>query len=350
MGNRIASMHGAATVSEQPSMNAARPDSLHQFIGQTRLVSIVRTSVSAAHKLNGPFPHSLVGGAPGLGKTTLAALIAQEMGVRFLPVSPDNLTDANSVRRALAELDDSGYDKRGEIAGRIAPSVVFLDEAHRLSRQAQEVLYSAIEDRVVESALKNPITGILEVRREWVPCFSLIAATNRPCDLTTPFKDRLRLHLHLEPYTAEEGAIIARQTLARLGLRNGEKSAEMIAARGRNVPRRIIGICEYVRDVCVARDTGLASPAVCEEAFLALGLDPLGLGRQETKYLKYLALTQKAVGIHTLAALLGEESRSVEESIEPFLIEKGFIEKSSRGRVISAAGKEYVRQNHGAAV
>jgi len=309
-------------------------------------VQLARTSVLAAQRQNLPFPHALLTGAAGLGKTTLAGIIAHEMGVRLIPVNPDHLTDASAVRRVLALVDHTGYDAKGAVAGVLKASVVVLDEAHRLSRQAQELFYGALEDRIIESAVKHPITGELEVRREWVPCFTLLAATNRPSDLTAAFKDRLRLQLHFEAYTPEEAAHIARQCLNRYGLSCGAQAAALIAARGRGVPRKIIGICEFVRDVCAAQNTRHASPELCAAAFLTLGIDPAGLTRQEVKYLRYLALTGKCVGILTLAALLGEDQRGIEENFEPYLIERGYIEKSPRGRIITAAGRAHLKAHH----
>lgn len=329
------------------SLNEIRPTTLGGFIGQSQLKSIVHIAVTASRKSNEPVSHALLSGPPGLGKTTMAQIIAKERGVGFLTVAADALTDSMSVRRMLADVSYDGYDAKGQVTGNILPTVVFLDEAHRLPRQGQELLYSALEDRVVEVIAKNPLTGRTEAKREWVPKFTLIAATSRPADLTTAFRDRLRLHLQFEPYPFEDSYNIARGTLAKLRLRAGETAWGAIARRGRGVPRKIVAICEMVRDVVIMRNGCYITESVLGEAFTALNIDPIGLTRQEVRVLGHLAQSGKPVGIRTIADLLGEDERAVETSVEPYLISSGLITRTAKGRVLTEVGLQHLRVCHG---
>ena len=327
---------------------APRPERLDDFVGQNHLKRLIRTAADSSRKRNAPFPHALITGAAGLGKTSLARLIATEMGVGFIPVTAEALQDSAAVKGLLSRLDDTGYDRQGHAAGTIKPSVLFMDEAHRLPRQSQELLYGCIEDRVLDTRVRDPLTGLMKPVREWVPHFTLVAATNRPADLTPSFRDRLRLFLRLEPYDEKDSSRIARQALTRMGIRCGATPAALIAARGRGIPRRIIGVCEQIRDIAVSTGKSSATPAICGKAFEALGLDALGLGRQDIELLRHLALSVgQPVGLKTLASLVGEDERVLEEAIEPYLLSKGLLARTSRGRAIAPAGLEHLRQYHG---
>ena len=349
MVNRVSSLipnrTGENGVGVFPAL--CRPESLEEFIGQSHLKALIRTAVSSARHRNAPFPHALISGAAGLGKTSIAKLIATEMGVDFVPTTAESLDDSAAVKGLLSRLDGSGHDSRGQAVGQIRPTVLFIDEAHRLNRHSQELLYSCIEDRVVDVRIRDPLSGLTKSVREWVPFFTLIAATNRPGDLTTSFRDRLRLNLRIESYGDKDSTQIARQSLIKMGLKCSPKTAALIAARGRGVPRRILGLCEQVRDIAVSKNKSSVSPAICAKAFDALGIDPLGLTRQDVEVLRYLAQSVgQPLGLQTLASLLGEDQRALEEAIEPFLLAKGLIARTQRGRTLTATGMEYLRQHH----
>ena len=351
MVNRVASLVPSRVETKESGVGVipaqCRPDSLEEFIGQDHLKSLIRTGVKSARQRNAPFPHSLISGAAGLGKTSLAKLVAAEMGVGFVPTTAEALDDSAAVKGLLSRLDSAGHDGRGQTVGQIRPTVLFIDEAHRLNRQSQELLYACIEERVIDVRVRDPLSGLMKPVREWVPFFTLIAATNRPGDLTTSFRDRLRLNLRLEGYNEKDSAKIARQALAKMNLKCGLKTASMIASRGRGVPRRIIALCEQIRDIAVSTGKSSGTPAICEKAFDALGIDPLGLARQDVELLRHLAQSVgQPLGLQTLASLLGEDQRALEEAIEPFLLAKGLIARTQRGRALTAAGMEHLRQHH----
>lgn len=328
--------------------NANRPAAMAEFVGQDHLKALIRTCVVSAKKRNAPFPHALLTGLAGMGKTTLAALIAAEMGVNFVPTTAEAFEDSAAVKGLIQKLDDSGHDRDGQASGAIHPTVLFLDEAHRLPRKSQELLYSCVEDRFLDTQERDFLTGAIKPVRQWVPHFTLVAATNRPGELTTAFRDRLRLHLRLEAYTEKDASKIARGALERMEIACGPKSAAMIAARGRGVPRRIIAICEQVRDVALSRGKATASPRLCAKAFAAMSLDPIGLNRGDLELLRHLGLSDgRPVGLQTLAAILGEDERTIEESVEPFLLSRGLVARTPKGRTITPAGIQYLRLHHG---
>ena len=328
--------------------SSIRPESLDDFVGQSHLKALIRTAITSARQRNAAFPHGLITGAAGLGKTSLARLIAAEMGVSFVPTTAEALEDSSAVKGLLSRLDDSNYDSQGQPVSKILPSVLFIDECHRLPRQSQELLYACIEDRVIDTRIKDPLSGLLKPVREWVPFFSLIGATNRPGDLTTSFRDRLRLQLRLEAYDKRDSAKIARQALGKMNLKCNPKAAAMIAIRGRGVPRRIIALCEQIRDIAVSKSKSAASPAVCVEAFDALGIDALGLARQDVEILRHLAQSAgQPLGLKTLASLVGEQERALEEAVEPFLLSIGLIARTQRGRALTPAGMAHLQRHHG---
>jgi len=209
-------------------------------------------------------------------------------------------------------------------------------------------LYACIEDRVIDTRIRDPLSGLMKPVREWVPHFTLIAASNRPGDLTTSFRDRLRLQLRLEPYDKRDSAKIARQALAKMNLKCSSTSAAMIAIRGRGVPRRVIALCEQIRDIAVSKSKSAATPAICVEAFDALGVDPLGLARLDIEVLKHLAANiGQPVGLKSLGALVGEEAKALEEAVEPYLLSTGLIARTQRGRALTPAGMDHLRRHHG---
>ena len=329
------------------SLNENRPESLDEFVGQRHVKPLIRTAVLSAKARNAAFPHALISGAAGLGKTSIAKIIASEMGVGFVPVTAESLEDSTAVRGLLSRLCDKGYDTQGRPSGPIRPTVIFLDEVHRLTRQSQELLYSCIEDRVLDARVKDALTGLTRPVREWVPFFTLVAATNLPGLLTPSFRDRLRLHLRLETYDDADSAKIARSTLTKLGIKCSPTVARQIASRSRGVPRKIVSICEQVRDIVVSKGKTAASAGLCQQAFASLGLDTMGLTKIDVQLLAVLASSSQPVGLKTAATLIGESEDAVEQTMEPYLLARNLIARTSKGRVITPIGMEHLRQHHG---
>lgn len=331
-----------STSNPVPLSSAMRPSNLNDFIGQKRIKGLIKTSALSAIKRNAPFPHTLILGTAGLGKTSLSRLIAQERGVEFIQTTAEALENADAVKGLLCKLDSSGLDKEGNPTGNINPSILLIDEAHRLPRESQELFYSAVEDRILDIRVKDFITGLMKPSRMVIPPFTLVAATNRPGDLTSSFRDRLRLHLRIEPYSINDSSRIAEAALCRMEIKVGSKAAGCIAIRGRGVPRRIIGLCEQIRDVVLAAGKNVATIELCEEAFNNFGIDPIGLTLQDYELLECLNKFKTPIGLKTIAALINESVEVIEEMIEPYLLMKGLIIRTPRGRVITEAGIKHL--------
>lgn len=319
-----------------------RPINLSEFVGQKRLKKLINTAALSAIKRNASFPHTLVMGTAGLGKTSLARLIANERGVLFIQTTAEALENPEAVQGLLCKLDTSGLDKTGNPTCTIKPSILFVDEAHRLPRESQELLYSAIEDRVLDIRVKDFITGLMKPSRMVIPPFTLVAATNRPADLTNSFRDRLRLHLRIEPYSINDSTRIAENALGKMGIQVSSKAASCIAKRGRGVPRRIIGLCEQIRDVVLAAGKSVATVELCDEAFNNFGIDSIGLTVQDYELLECLNKFKTPVGLKTIAALINESAEVIEEMLEPYLLKENLISRTPRGRIITEAGKKHL--------
>ena len=249
-----------------------------------------------------------------------------------MATTADAFEDSASVKGLLSRLDDTGYDGRGQPLGPINPTVLFVDEAHRLNRQSQELLYAAVEDRVLDTRVRDPLTGLWKHCREWVPSFTLICASNRPGDLTASFRDRLRLELRLELYGLTDSVKIVRQVFAKMNLKCGPSQAAQIAARGRGVPRKLVGLCEHVRDITIGKGKPSISAGNCQRAFDAICIDTIGLSRQDVELLRHLAPERRsAARVKTLAAMIHEDERALEENIEPFLLFEGAACSNAEG-------------------
>jgi Holliday junction DNA helicase RuvB len=277
----------------------------------------------------------------------LGGLVAHLRGVGFAAVTPDQINSAQNVNELLSVLDHRGYGPQGQVIGQIWPTVVLVDETQALSRDSETRMLSLVEDRTTQIISKNVLTGQTMSQRVWIPHFTIIACTNRPHDLSRAFRDRLKIWVTVQPYSEPESAEIARRCLARLGVNHDDYAPTAIAQRAKGVPRRVIAICEAVRDQAVCAGSMHADAENCTRAFAALGLDARGLGRTEVQILQLLARAELPLGLKGLAAGLNEDPQAVEDDSEPYLLRLGFLVRSPRGRMITAAGVEHLRQHHG---
>jgi Holliday junction DNA helicase RuvB len=304
-----------------------RPRSLADFVGQDRVKEQLQIALEAASARGEALDHVLLAGPPGLGKTSLAQIVRNELGVGIRQVAGPGLE-----RKDIAAIVTSLEPR----------DVLFIDEIHRMSRAAEELLYPALEDFRLDLVMgQGPAARTLTLD---VSPFTLVGATTRTGLLTTPLRDRFGLTFRLDLYEAAELAAIVRRSARILGVEIDDDAAELIAARSRGTPRIANRILRRVRDVAEVRHEGAVTTAVAEEALSLLEVDGAGLERFDRELLR--AVVEKfgggPVGLSTLAVALGEEAETIEDVYEPFLLQLGFLQRTPRGRVVTDLGRGHL--------
>jgi Holliday junction DNA helicase RuvB len=312
---------------EEEVERSLRPRRLDEFIGQARTKEQLGIALDAAKGRGEALDHVLLVGPPGLGKTTLAQIIREELGVGMRTVAGPALEkkDVAAVLTAVETRD-----------------VIFVDEIHRLNRAAEEILYPALEDFRLDIILGQG-AGARTLTLD-LPPFTLIGATTRTGLLTTPLRDRFGMTFRLGYYDAEQLASIVRRSAGILGVAVDDEAAEEIARRSRGTPRVANRILRRVRDVAEVRHSGEVTTAVAREALELLEVDEVGLERVDRELLDAVAskFGGGPVGLSTLAVALGEEPDTIEEVYEPYLLQLGFLQRTPRGRVITELGRAHV--------
>ncbi len=308
--------------SERALEGALRPRRLDEFIGQSRVCAQLDVVLQAARRRERPSDHVLMSGPPGLGKTTLATIIARELDAPLRITSGPAVQHAGDLAAILSSLQP------GE--------VLFLDEIHRTARPAEEMLYLAMEDFRVDVVIgKGP--GATAVPLE-LPPFTLVAATTRAGLITTPLRDRFGIPLRLNFYEPDELEAIVRRAATLLALDLAADGAAEIARRARGTPRVANRLLRRVRDFAQVRAGGHISRDVARDALAMLDVDEFGLDEMDTRVLR--AIIEKfdggPVGVATIAAAVGEEPDTLEEVYEPFLVQHGFLQRTPRGRVATS--------------
>lgn len=307
---------------EDREYEALRPGKLLDYIGQARVKENLNVFIQAAQTRGEALDHVLLYGPPGLGKTTLANIIAAEMGVNIRTTSGPAIERPGDLAALLTSLEPR--------------DVLFIDEIHRLSRTSEEVLYSAMEDNCLDIVIgKGP--SARSIRLSLSP-FTLIGATTRAGQLTSPLRDRFGVISRLEFYTTEELLEIVVRASHILKVKLSTEGAEEIAKRSRGTPRVANRLLKRVRDFAQFWGSEIIDLQVASEALDKLEVDPIGLDSLDKKIL--LAIIQKfeggPVGVETLAATVGEEAETLEDVVEPFLLQRGFLQRTPRGRTVTA--------------
>lgn len=313
---------------EQKTENALRPSRLDDFVGQDDLKTNLSIFIDAAKARNEPIEHLLLYGNPGLGKTTLAHIIAAEMGANVRVTSGPALERVGDLAAILSNL------AKGD--------VLFIDEIHRMNHNIEEVLYPAMEDFALDLVVgKGPSARTLRLSLE---PFTIIGATTRLSLLSAPLRDRFGSTLHLNFYSDEDMAKILHRSAKILDLNMDDETANTIACRARKTPRIANRLLKRVRDVAQIRHEGILTPDVANEALAMLAIDELGLDPVDRHLL--LTLIDKfnggPVGLGTLAAATQEETETIEEVYEPYLLQLGFLERTPRGRVATSRAYEHL--------
>ena len=312
---------------EEEVERSLRPRRLDEFVGQARTKEQLGIALDAAKGRGEALDHVLLVGPPGLGKTTLAQIIREELGVGMRTVAGPALEkkDVAAVLTAVETRD-----------------VIFVDEIHRLNRAAEEILYPALEDFRLDIVLGQG-AGARTLTLD-LPPFTLVGATTRTGLLTTPLRDRFGMTFRLGYYDAGQLSTIVRRSAGILGVAVDDQAAEEIARRSRGTPRVANRILRRVRDVAEVRHSGDVTTAVAREALELLEVDEVGLERIDRELLDAVAskFGGGPVGLSTLAVALGEEPDTIEEVYEPYLLQLGFLQRTPRGRVITDLGRVHV--------
>ncbi|MFH1430462.1 MAG: Holliday junction branch migration DNA helicase RuvB [Candidatus Uhrbacteria bacterium] len=299
-----------------------RPQSFAEYVGQTKVKESLTIAIEATKRRKESLEHVLLHGAPGLGKTTLAHIIARELGSSIRVTSGPALERAGDLAAILTNL------RPGDI--------LFIDEMHRLPKTIEEVLYPAMEDYALDLVLgKGPSARTVRLD---LPKFTLVAATTRVSLLSSPMRDRFGHVFHLDHYSTEEiGAVLARAARI-LGVALADDARMLIASRARATPRIANRLLKRVRDYTEVKGDGTVQRAIAEEALQQLEVDALGLDAIDRRILTTIAekFGGGPVGLTTIAAATGEEAATVEEVYEPFLLQLGFLERTARGRMVTA--------------
>ena len=302
---------------------ALRPQTLAEFIGQAETRANLAVFIQSAKMRGQAMDHTLFHGPPGLGKTTLAQIMARELGVGFRMTSGPVLAKAGDLAAILTNLE--------------ARDVLFIDEIHRLSPVVEEVLYPALEDFELDLVIgEGPAART--VRIELQP-FTLVGATTRLGLLTTPLRDRFGIPTRLEFYTVAELHRIVTRAARLMGTPATEDGAQEIAKRARGTPRIAGRLLRRVADFALVEGDGTVTLAIADRALTRLGVDHLGLDGADRRYLRLIADSYQGgpVGIETLSAALSESRDALEEVIEPFLLQQGLIQRTPRGRMLAQA-------------
>lgn len=331
-------------------MPAYRPNSFETFVGQQDAVRQIKIALAAAKQECRAFPHTLFSGPPGLGKTTMAQIIAKEMGVKCTVLMSSTIASEEEMFNALEKaVDPTGYDELGNKVGPGVPNTLFVDEIHQLRVKVQEYLYPIMEDFTVsrDVVVKDSYTLRRTTARKLlrVPDFTLIGATTEAGELAKPFRDRFGLVLTFKPYSNEEiEEIIARNLESGpFDILSDDDAIKEIAKRSRGVARVAIGLLRRCIDFVVAHELHELTIESVNDTFNIMGIDKMGLNEQDRTILEYLARTNRAIGLATLAEYLGESINCVSDMIEPYLIKTGLITRTPSGRIITELGKQYLQ-------
>jgi Holliday junction DNA helicase RuvB len=318
----------AVTPQEEVFNTSLRPQRLDDYVGQPKLIEKARIALEAARQRREPMEHVLLHGPPGLGKTTLAHIIAQEMGTHLIVTSGPAINKPADLVGSLTKLGPR--------------DVLFIDEVHRLSPVVEEYLYPAMEDFKIDITLDSGMHA--KVVTLPVKPFTLIGATTRAGLLSGPMRSRFGLTHNLEFYSEADLLKILRRSASLLELDPQGEALPLIARRSRGTPRIANRLLRRVRDFAQVRAGGRFDVAAVEDALTLEGVDPLGLDELDRKYMRVIGEVYRGgpVGVEAIAATLGEDAGTLEEVVEPYLLQIGFLARTRKGRELTRAGGEHV--------
>ncbi len=317
-----------ATAQDKKTESGLRPGFLKDYIGQKSIKENLAVYIEAAKQRGDSLDHVLLYGPPGLGKTTLAGIISNEMGTHMKVTSGPAIEKPGEMAAILNNLQEN--------------DVLFVDEIHRLNRQVEEVLYPAMEDYAIDIMIGKGATA-KSIRLD-LPKFTLVGATTRPGMLTAPLRDRFGVVEHLDFYTIDELTAIVTRSAGVMGVDIDEEGARALARRSRGTPRIANRLLKRVRDFAEVRFNGCITSKVASEALDLLKVDQFGLDATDRLILETLIVRFGGgpVGLETLAAAIGEDAGTIEDVWEPFLVKNGFMSRTPRGRIAEKSAFEHL--------
>lgn len=308
--------------------SSLRPGFLHDFVGQEAIKANLSVFIKAAQNRGEPLDHTLFYGPPGLGKTSLANIVAKEMGVNFKATSGPTLSKAADLAAILTNLQKN--------------DVLFIDEIHRLNTSIEEILYSAMEDFCLDIIIgEGPSARSVRID---LPRFTLIGATTRLGLISNPLRDRFGIPLRLNFYLVDELVKVIKRAAGLLHTKISDSGAEEIAKRSRGTPRIALRLLRRIRDFANVENISEIGAAIADSALNRLEVDKSGLDSNDYRYLMFILNNYNGgpVGVETIAAALSEQRDAIEEAIEPYLIQIGFLQRTPRGRVLTSGAFEHL--------
>ncbi|MDD4677888.1 MAG: Holliday junction branch migration DNA helicase RuvB [Tissierellia bacterium] len=307
-----------------------RPQKLSQYIGQNKVKEVLNIFIESAKMRAQPLDHVLLSGPPGLGKTTLANIISNELGVNIRVTSGPAIERAGDLAAILTNLNEN--------------DVLFIDEIHRLNKVVEEIMYPALEDFALDIIIgKGPSARSIRLD---LPKFTLIGATTRSGMLASPLRDRFGVMCNLDFYEPEDLKEIVLRSASIINIEVNEKGADEIAKRSRGTPRIANRLLKRVRDYAIVKGEGIIDLKTADEALKMLEIDEIGLDKLDRRILNTIIDFYKGgpVGLDTLAASIGEEKGTIEDVYEPYLLQIGYLNRTPRGRVVSELGYKHVKK------
>lgn len=310
-----------STIQEEDKELSLRPLLLNEFIGQNHLKHNLSIFMQAARAREEPLDHTLLYGPPGLGKTTMAHVISNEMGVSIKSTSGPAISKAADLAAILTNLQNN--------------DVLFIDEIHRLNISVEEVLYSAMEDFALDIIVgEGPAARSIKIN---LPKFTLVGATTRLGLISNPLRDRFGIPLRLDFYNIDELQKVITRAAALMKIDVTDHGSQTIASRARGTPRIALRLLKRIRDFAETQGSKIINDVIADEALAKLDVDKIGLDSNDYKYLNFIARYYDGgpVGLDTIAAALSEAKDSIEDTIEPYLIQIGFVQRTPRGRILT---------------
>ena len=308
--------------------NTLRPVTLSQYIGQSKLKEQISVSIASAKARNEALDHILLYGPPGLGKTSMAYIIAQEMGCRLIYLTGPQIEKPGDIASALSRIQEN--------------DILFIDEIHRCNPKAEEVLYSAMEDYFIDIQIGGSDKGQSRSIKLNLPHFTLIGATTQAGMISTPLHDRFGIIYQMQYYSNEELSLIVQKTACKMNLSMTPEQCIALAKRSRGTPRIANRYVARIRDYAYAKTQGKITDTTIPEALSLAGIDDFGFSPADRQLI--LHLSENPTGLSTLSCVLGEDTGTIEMVQEPWLIKNGYIQKTPRGRILTEKGLEIKEQ------